>query len=411
MSEQKESVTPEVLEPELKLPEVPEIKLEVATTTVTDKAIAELKEKYKDLPEIKDAETLAINKTARNDIKSIRVMAGKYKDLLKSKLSTVSKKIGSDWEDLKVKLQEIEAPIIEKIKFEEDRLKIEKERKKKEREAINKAIDKALEVIKSTALRCVNMPTKGIMEAINILETSTIEKEDFGDRMDEAEMGKELAIETLNEMLEAKMKSEKAEADLKLREEALAKERAEVDRVAKEKEEALAKERAEAEEKARVDLEAFEKKKRDDADKLKAEREEFEKNKRLEDEKARAIIKELEQKQIDIDAAEKALQEKQRKLDDEKSAKEVEVENPKQETSLLPVTPQDYILVPPVKNVEVNAEQEVREMGDPLTNDLVIIDAVKDWVECQNRTGNYMDEIYDMMLRVCELASLHINQK
>lgn len=198
---------------EIKLPEIPAIELNIASTNVTDNAIAALKEKHQHVPtEIKTQEDLKLNKEARADIRGIRVAAGKYATKLKQAIKSLTSEVKDDNASLVKKLLELEDPIDKRIKDEEARLKEERDRKKKEREEKDRLIDKKIDAIKNLPVSSIKESSEFLKFQIDVLSKLEYTEEEFLDRVEEAELAKEISIDTLGEMLvEAKSRESEAE--------------------------------------------------------------------------------------------------------------------------------------------------------------------------------------------------------
>jgi len=194
------------------------IKLNVATTSVTKKRVAELIEICKDLPEIIDDDTLSINKTARNTVKSERTGAKKYATNLNQQIQKLKQKVTGELGDLELELHKIEDPISEKIQDYENKEAIKKAERKKAREEKNRKIDEAIDEIKNMAVKLIKATSSELDKEIEKLDDMEFTEEDFGDRINEAVTQRELIIDVLEEMSGDAKEFEKKQAELKKRE-------------------------------------------------------------------------------------------------------------------------------------------------------------------------------------------------
>lgn len=200
-------------------------KLTVATTDVTKEAIEKLDKKNSNLPKEYSDDNLKLWTANRREIMDLRRDAKKYVENLKKDIKGLTQKVTDDWEDLQLTLKEIEGRSDKLIKHHEKLAKeksLEKKKQKAEAAAVIKKIDDEIQSLGNIPVAFIKSSSEDIVEEIVRLSELKITEELFGDRIEEAEMKKEVAIETLQDLADAAVEKEKAKADLKKREDELA---------------------------------------------------------------------------------------------------------------------------------------------------------------------------------------------
>ena len=184
-----------------------------STTNVTEKRIAELREKNKDLPQEFSDENLVIWKERRKEIRDIRGLGKTYVEDLKRDIKAMGKIVEQDWAKLLPILEGIEAKSDKLIKDHEKVVKekaAEKKRKKAEIAEAMKKIDDEIIVLANIPVKFIKAKAEAIKEEVARLEGLEFSEEDYGDRADEAELKRELSIENLQELLDAAVEKEAA---------------------------------------------------------------------------------------------------------------------------------------------------------------------------------------------------------
>lgn len=189
--------------------------LTVPATNTTDATISELKEKFKHLPEADSIDNVKVLKTARAEVRGVRVDAKKYCTELKQDIKKLNRQVDEAHEDVTQKLLEIEKPIDEKIKAYEKQKEEEKLKKKEEAEKKARELAEKIEAIKNAPLEMRKSSPKEIEDKIKQLESYELTEEIFGDTVGDAEVERELAVETLQEMYDDAVAVEKAAAEAK----------------------------------------------------------------------------------------------------------------------------------------------------------------------------------------------------
>ena len=185
---------------------------------------------------------MAAAKAARLEIRGPRYAVDKVLKATKEPLNAIKKELDDRAGQITAALLEIETPIHEQIKAEEDRKAAEKA--ERERVAAEKklAVDNAMTWIRNHTIQAVGKSSADIADLLKSLETMEVTLEALGDRAGEAEQCRLMTIDILDGMHAAVFAQEAAAAEFEAQRIRLEAERAEQERIARE-----AAEKAEAE--------------------------------------------------------------------------------------------------------------------------------------------------------------------
>lgn len=274
---------------------------QITEYSTTAAALAELRQKYaKAVFDTSTPAGMAKAVAARRELREVRVNLEKLRKELKQPALERSRLIDAEAKTLTVQIEEMEKPIDDQIKAEEQRKAEEKaERERVEREKIEE-LQRRVADIRSIAVLCAGKTSEIIEQHLEALKGFDIGPE-FGLLQHEAYAAKGETLITLVEMWERaltqeaeaerlRIEREELEAQRKAQEEQAAKDRAEL---AKLRAEAEARQRA-ADERARIEREAIEAERRKqeaEAAVLRA----AEDAKRAEEERAAAAIRAAEE--------------------------------------------------------------------------------------------------------------------
>jgi len=215
----------------------------IAEYSPTAAALAELRQKYEQA--VFDTTTpngMAKAIAARRELREVRVNLEKLRKELKAPALERSRLIDAEAKTLTIQIEEMEVPIDQQIKAEEQR---KAERERIEREKLE-ALQRRVADIRAIAVLCVGKPSETIdqyLEALKVLEIGP----EFGELQHEAYTAKGETLSTLAEMWDRALAQEAEAERLRIeREELEAQRKAQEEQAAKDRAE-LAKLREEAE--------------------------------------------------------------------------------------------------------------------------------------------------------------------
>lgn len=203
----------------------PVFELTVATTNVTKARIEELTKEAAELPKEDNDENVVLWRAHRKDLKSIRSDAKAYIIRLKAEIKQLSSDVMDDWEELEKVLLKLEGASDTLIKEHEKVVTERRAAKKKEKEekaAALKKIDDEIQALGNVPVQFIKSSSEEILEEITRLEEMDLTEEEFSDRVEEAELKRELSVENLKELLDGAVEKEKAKAELKKSQDELA---------------------------------------------------------------------------------------------------------------------------------------------------------------------------------------------
>jgi hypothetical protein len=261
--------------------------------------LADLSKKYKDVVFAVGTTTgMAEAKLARAAIRDPRIAVGKAIAAGKAPLNELKRLLEGKGLEIVNALVELETPIHEQIKAEEDRKAAEKVAREAEAAAAAARVQASIDVLRNTVVDAAGKTAAEILTLReSLVDPVEITLEAFGDRAGEAMQVKAASVSKLNELHAAAVASEAAQANLAVVQQELAAMRAADDaRLAAERETAAAALVAEAQ------RQAAERKKFDD------ERAAFQEEQRLAREAEAARVEAARQAEADRVAEEQRLQ-------------------------------------------------------------------------------------------------------
>ncbi len=286
---------------------------------VTLAVIGELKEKYKDLKIIPgDKESYEANRVALGVVRPLRTAVDPKRKEMNAKAQAYIKKVNDEGKEIIRLLKEVEDPLKADKDKEDDRLQAIEDEKIRAKQVQVDAVEAIRELARNISPLMVSSEIKNIMAKALGLE---ITEELYGEYLEDANRAGDRVYRELEVILETRLEVEKADAERKVEDERLAKERKEIEAKAKEmqdRQDAIDAEnkrkleeqrKAQAEAQAKID--AQQKELADREAKIKAEeerkeREEFEARLKEEaQEEAKEYAKKILEKQV-RDAEEKA---------------------------------------------------------------------------------------------------------
>jgi len=155
---------------------------------------------------------MAAAKAARLEIRGPRYAVDKVLKATKEPLNAIKKELDDRASQITAALLEIETPIHEQIKAEEDRKAAEKAERERVAAAQKLVIDNATTWIKNHAINAVGKSAADIKELVTSLETMEVTLETFADRAGEAEQCRLMTLEVLAGLHDAVAKQEAAAA-------------------------------------------------------------------------------------------------------------------------------------------------------------------------------------------------------
>jgi len=155
---------------------------------------------------------MAAAKAARLEIRGPRYAVDKVLKATKEPLNAIKKELDDRAGQITAALLEIETPIHEQIKAEEDRKDAEKAERERVAAAQKLVIDNAMTWIRNHAVQAVGKSAADIKELVTSLETMEVTLETFADRAGEAEQCRLMTLEVLNGLHAAVSAQEEAAA-------------------------------------------------------------------------------------------------------------------------------------------------------------------------------------------------------
>ncbi len=195
---------------------------------------------------------MAAAKAARLEIRGPRYAVDKVLKATKEPLNAIKKELDDRAGQITAALLEIETPIHEQIKAEEDRKAAEKAERERVAAAQKLVIDNAMTWISNHAIQAVGKSAADIKELVTSLETMEVTLETFADRAGEAEQCRLMTLDVLNGLHAAVTAQEAAAAQVEAERVRLEQERKEQAAAAQAAAEATAKAAAEAAETAKA---------------------------------------------------------------------------------------------------------------------------------------------------------------
>jgi len=157
---------------------------------------------------------MAAAKAARLEIRGPRYAVDKVLKATKEPLNAIKKELDDRAGQITAALLEIETPIHEQIKAEEDRKDAEKAERERVAAAQKLVIDNAMTWIKNHAINAVGKSAADIKELVTSLETMEVTLETFADRAGEAEQCRLMTLEVLSGLHAAVTAQETAAAEV-----------------------------------------------------------------------------------------------------------------------------------------------------------------------------------------------------
>lgn len=281
----------------------------------TEAALTKLRERFSAVVfDVKSPKGMKEAKEARNEIRTYRLDLEKKRVEIKEPALERCRLIDSEAKRIEAALRKLEDPIAETIKAEEDRAKAEREAKiKAEQDRISNIL-KRLNDLKHYAGQFINADSERVAKAMELFVAP--DKDDYQEYYDQAVVEWLTSKDALETLLTQRKAAEEREAIVKAEQEALAKQRAELE--AKEAEI----KRRQAEEDARIEAQREAIRKAEDEKNAamerahRAEREALEQERRLEQQRRDEEDRKLKEQQAAIArqqeelAAQKAEQER-----------------------------------------------------------------------------------------------------
>lgn len=300
----------------------------LAQLNAVDRGIAALRERYQGVVfDVSTSMGMEAAKKARMDIRERRYKLPHIVKEQKGVLKQIAESIDTESERITSALLELETPIHDVIRAEEDRKAEEKaERERKEREAAAK-VQADIDGMRNVLLQAVGKTSDEIQSLIDGVRPVNISLEAFGDRAGEAQQVKLQTLDRLSELKNAAQTNEKLQQEM-------AAQRAELELLNAERQRREERERQERDAAERAQREAQERKQREAEEKLAAERAEFERQqneareaqmreqKRLDDERAALEAEREEQRRAEHERQEQARREAEARERQEREQRE-----------------------------------------------------------------------------------------
>jgi colicin import membrane protein len=196
--------------------------------SATEAALSGLAERFKGVVyDVTTKEGMADAKASRNEIRSYRTALEAKRVEIKAPALERCRLIDAEAKRITAELELLENPIAAQIKKEEDRIQAEKDAKEAAQRARIAQIQQNLADIRELPIKTFNHPSDGLREAIEKLEAITIDTENFGDFVAEAETLKAQTLLTLNQTLTTKLNIEESQARLRAEQEEMERKQAE----------------------------------------------------------------------------------------------------------------------------------------------------------------------------------------
>jgi hypothetical protein len=211
----------------------------LAICTRVEQGLATLEEAFKGVVyDVTRGAGMDAARKARQEIREVRYSVANAVDDAKKRLNGLKKQVDARGDAIALRLLDLEEPIHNQIKAEEDRRAAEKAaREQAEREARD-ALMQRLDAIRAVPLDMLNASAEAISSAIDLVTLT--DSATFGEFAPAADRAIAETLKRLSDLYDAAAAREQAEADRKAIEAQLAAERAEKERI-------LAEQRAELE--------------------------------------------------------------------------------------------------------------------------------------------------------------------
>ncbi len=294
----------------------PELNITPVRYDVTLAVIGELKERYKDLKIIPgDKESYEANRVALGVVRPLRTAVDPKRKEMNAKAQAYIKKVNDEGKEIIRLLREVEDPLKADKDKEDDRLQAIEDEKIRAKQAQVDAVEAIRELARNISPLVVSSEIEKIIQA---LDDKNIAATEFGEYWDDANRAKFQTMDALEALKFTRLEVEKADAERKVEDERLTKEREEIEAKAKEMQgrqdaidaenERKLEETRKTQVEAQVKIDAEKKALADEAQKLVDMRVEIEAEKqaevdRIAREKREAIIREETKVQAEKDAA------------------------------------------------------------------------------------------------------------
>lgn len=180
-----------------------------------DAGLADLRAKYSNVVyAVSTTAGMAEAKAARQELRAPRYAVDKILKATKDPLNQIKKDLDDRAGRITAAIMEIEAPIHDQIKAEEDRRAAEKAERERIAAAQKLVIDNAMTWIRNHAIQAVGKSAADIKELMTSLETMEVTLETFADRAGEAEQCRLMTLEVLNGLHAAVTAQEEAAAQV-----------------------------------------------------------------------------------------------------------------------------------------------------------------------------------------------------
>jgi len=311
---------PEVIEvdetTEKETPPPPVSNLQIIKFSVTDAAIAELKQQYSGL-QITDTASYEVVRSALSTVRTKRTDVEKTRKDLKASALSFGRKVDNEAKRITALLLPIEEALKATKQAEDDKKEaIKQEAEKKEKERVGEIYEK-VKAVRDKVLDLPGLSSDKLKVLVQEIDAIEITEEEYQEFFDSAKEAKDLAMDHAANALWEKLNQEQEAEEQKKEAKRLETERAELENQKREEAEKQAKIRAEQEarEKAEADrLEKIRLEQEKEQEKLKEER------LKIEAEKAEmAAAKKAEEERIE--AENKAKKEKKEREEFEKQTK------------------------------------------------------------------------------------------
>lgn len=224
-------------------------KAALSQLSAVDAGLAKLRRQYRNkVYDVSTTEGMDNAKKARMDIRDRRYKVPKIVAEQKAAIKAVAEKVDNEGDRIIAVLLELETPIHEQIKGEEDRKAAAKEAKEREAREAKERVEAVIASILAKPADVVGRPFAEMAAAIKTLEDMPVTLEEFGDHAGRVEAVKSSTIERIEAMHAAAVAHAKEAQALAESRAALAADRERMDREDKERREQREREQREHDE-------------------------------------------------------------------------------------------------------------------------------------------------------------------
>jgi hypothetical protein len=196
---------------------------------VTDAALAKLKKKFEKVPDVSKKDAYEFVRVGLGELRTLRTGAGKHKATLKAEAIAYNKRVDAEYNRVIEAIEAIEGPMKAAKDAEDAKKEAIREEKRKAEELRKFNINQKINEIREIAFSLTDETSEAIRKEIDTIKGIQITKDVYEEFLTAAQMAVIDVKTKLEALLENVVAREKADAERKLEDERLAKEREKLD--------------------------------------------------------------------------------------------------------------------------------------------------------------------------------------